>query len=594
MMHSFLRDTGLTKFYSTEAAACTLQEDEDLVIPQSVSTESAKALATARELLQQCLANHGCSLRQRPSWAPTRLVDVGDTQGISCPKIISTQALDVTPEWLTLSHCWGNISKQCKLLRNNIAQFTQKLPLSELSKTFLDALSITRALGFRYIWIDSLCIIQDDMADWDREALSMHKVYSLSTCTISASHASDGQGGCFSSRNPRFVYPFIMPLRLSSEGNVEYCNIHAVSLDERWKANIERGPLYQRAWVFQERLLSPRTLYFGKEQILWGCDELEACESHLQGKPKEPDAIWWGFVGDRQRFAGILRKRESEDDEPVDQSWPDLVNKYSKTKITFSKDRLLAFTGLIEALNAARSTPHSYGVWLDESIAWSMQWSRDGGTRAAQPVEFIGPTWSWLSLHTPVRCGHWMAGRGMVKPLAFMETDRQLPIPTGALRQRDALVIRAMLKIAWCKRGKEYPDSPPFFDLGYTQDREEEVAELTDSISLTAAYESKFAAESKEQITYRESVLLDTQNGCITGNVVICMPTANYEGRLSRYEGLVLEPLTKSPRLSNPITSRGYSITTDQLPTFRRVGYYSILHGVRWVATTPETEIALV
>ncbi|PMD17228.1 HET-domain-containing protein, partial [Hyaloscypha hepaticicola] len=124
---------------------------------------------------------------------------------------------------MTLSHCWGT-KKFLTLTTNNLENSRQRISLEDLTRVFQDAIHVTRFMGIDYIWIDSLCIIQDSPEDWAKESLLMEDVYSNSYCNIAATHASSGEDGCF---------------------------------DE-----VTNSLLLQRAWVFQERILAPRVLHF--------------------------------------------------------------------------------------------------------------------------------------------------------------------------------------------------------------------------------------------------------------------------------------------------------------------------------------------
>lgn len=76
------------------------------------------------------------------------------------------------------------------------AKLTVNIFLSDLPPLFQDAIIITRQLGLRYLWIDSLCIIQDSLRDWETEAAKMASIYQNSYVTISATDASNGSAKC--------------------------------------------------------------------------------------------------------------------------------------------------------------------------------------------------------------------------------------------------------------------------------------------------------------------------------------------------------------------------------------------------------------
>jgi hypothetical protein len=152
----------------------------------------------------------------------------------------------------------------------------EKIIVEDLSKTFQDALFLTRHFGVRYIWIDALCIIQDSEEDWQTESVQMDKIYSGTYCNLSATAASDSSAGLFFERDTCIFQP--------SKVRVEHACYNIMNLNI-WKQNIEDAPLNQRAWVCQEHMLSWRNLYFVSTQIFWECKEHSGCETYPMGFP---------------------------------------------------------------------------------------------------------------------------------------------------------------------------------------------------------------------------------------------------------------------------------------------------------------------
>jgi len=166
-------------------------------VPISVSVATDNAANTALELaiqwLTACLGTHGdiCN-RHSDHQTPTRLIAVNENP-IRLVKLGGSKA---TPRYTTLSHCWGNLGFM-KLTSDSLDLFLEKIPVDKLTKTFQDAVYITQRLGIDYLWIDSLCIIQDSMEDWEVESFLMSSVYGGSTLNIAAGSAVDGSKGCF-------------------------------------------------------------------------------------------------------------------------------------------------------------------------------------------------------------------------------------------------------------------------------------------------------------------------------------------------------------------------------------------------------------
>ena len=179
-------------------------------------------------------------------------------------------------QYVTLSHCWGQIPIKT-LLEANISKFTEGIDAAELPKTFRDAIVIARRLGVPFLWIDSLCIIQDSAEDWAKESSSMANVYRNSPCNIAATAARDGRTGCFLAHNSALART--CRLRIDGlPGPAPKSKLYDPVQSNFWRYGIDFQPLIHRGWILQERVLAPRVIYFGRSQLLWECYELvSAC-----------------------------------------------------------------------------------------------------------------------------------------------------------------------------------------------------------------------------------------------------------------------------------------------------------------------------
>ncbi|PMD41094.1 HET-domain-containing protein [Hyaloscypha variabilis F] len=177
-------------------------------------------------------------------------------------------------QYTTLSHRWdSDSSSQFKLTRENIVHLCSDIELLSLPQTFVDAIQITRKLGIRYLWIDSLCIIQDDEDDWTHEAALMDRVYMNGLLNISAAGAEESSQGCFFRRDPSRVDLMSITAPPGRQGSWRIARANF------WIQGVEWASLNKRGWVLQERVLSRRVLHFAKEQIFWECRQLRASES---------------------------------------------------------------------------------------------------------------------------------------------------------------------------------------------------------------------------------------------------------------------------------------------------------------------------
>ena len=120
---------------------------------------------------------------------PSRVIDLGRPTKRGRARLIETRGRH--GHYVALSHCWGQ-GHVLKTLNATYKSFCNKIPPKLLSKTFKDTITLTRRLGPRYVWIDSICIIQDDLEDWRRESGEMRSVYSNAYLVLAADRSRDG------------------------------------------------------------------------------------------------------------------------------------------------------------------------------------------------------------------------------------------------------------------------------------------------------------------------------------------------------------------------------------------------------------------
>lgn len=214
----------------------------------------------ARNWLDLCNNSHSTCQHTFPAFVPTRLIDTG-CPGTSLPRLVELSSSPGIIQYVALSHCWGDRAP-FMLLESNFKCMKELIPTENLSKTLKDAIDVVRALGMRYLWADTICIIQDSNVDWQHEALRMGEVYRDSACTIAATAAADGNIGLSFERNINTIKPCAIKIR-------EYDGPKNCLVWEsfRFSREVMQGKLNTRACALQELLLSPRTLHFTKEQI---------------------------------------------------------------------------------------------------------------------------------------------------------------------------------------------------------------------------------------------------------------------------------------------------------------------------------------
>ncbi|KAK0701449.1 heterokaryon incompatibility protein-domain-containing protein, partial [Apiosordaria backusii] len=362
------------------------------VLESTVAIDAASI--TGLPWLTHCRSSHPQCNDARLSaqgWHPTRLLDIGkedytnwrlcviSEDGISPPSAL----------YLTLSYRWGP-SPRIRLLSSNIASLRQGQPIANLPILFRNVIDVARQFSIRYVWIDALCIIQDSKEDWEREALTMQHVYSNSACTLAASGSESPDDGLFHGRNLDFIRPGKVQCSLFSDEPLPFY-IYDKSY---WNRQIFDGPLHNRGWVFQERFLSPRVLYFGRHQLLWECRTQHRCEIFPEGIPchrsdKEMDSLIEQDHAQPERMTlGAFNL------------WNDLIKQYSQCDLTLPYDKLHAMAGIAKLFEEVTGDEYLAGLWKSRFAAM-LAW-RVHSPEPLRSLEYRAPSSFWASVDGPV------------------------------------------------------------------------------------------------------------------------------------------------------------------------------------------------
>lgn len=351
----------------------------------------------ARWWLRDCKEHHpGCRREHLPDASnalPTRLVDVGLMNGPATCRLFLSDQPSNRVEYLTLSHKWGGASIY-KLTKATFESMLQEIRLVNLPLTFRHAIVITRNLGYRYIWIDSLCIIQDDVDDWAFESSTMSRIYSNSVLTIAALWGDNSHSGCFVERNP-----------LTTEncriGEWKHGEVLVRSGDrERGQslALVKPKPLLERAWVLQERFLSPRTLYYGPWELLWECGERSVSET----KPANTETFWRDATI-KKRFRDMKRPPDLDLNNSYQKPelksmydiWTDIRASYWSSRLTHHSDSLVAISDITTWIEH-KAGMHFVSGLCKEFLFGELLWRVSNGDGTSRST--LSPTWSWASV----------------------------------------------------------------------------------------------------------------------------------------------------------------------------------------------------
>lgn len=360
-------------------------------------------------------------------WLPTRLVKVIASEGAEPTSILVEETAKVDysgaeVKYAALSYCWGPNPSFIKLTGSNLQDLTMSgVSIPVLPATFRDAVTATCRLGLRYLWVDSLCIIQDSLDDWARESMTMAKVYSYSAITLAAAASKDAEGGLFRRRNPTAINGTQMDLKwpaLDLEGSFR------VVPEDPWLKAVVQSPLLGRAWAFQERLLSRGTVFFTHNMLFWECGELYASELYPDGGPWDLKYRYKSFdVAERLpegvqnvedgRFKHVYTNLLASDrgadelsqaqvDEKFVYVWASVVAQYSVGKLSKESDKLVAIEGVAEQMATIIPKEHYLtGLWRVPSLPLFLLWYCEEKMTRGRTSSI--PSWSWASTHSQVK-----------------------------------------------------------------------------------------------------------------------------------------------------------------------------------------------
>lgn len=291
---------------------------------------------------------------------------------------------EILPHYVALSHCWGSCPT-LKTLSTNIERFRIEIALRELPSTFADAVKMTRMLGFEYIWIDSLCIIQDNALDWEQQSSLMAFVYGNADLVLAASRAPSTEDGFLKERKSYRE----SSLRLASVQNKKN------SLNLRYRLLQPKGmapmldPLDCRAWALQERLLARRYLAIGSHDMSWTCMTSSACECE-----------WWRVASIwRHEIVNIKKLVQDATVEQLGELWrQSVLAHYGSRELTFPSDNLVAISAIASIFQKKSKSKYLAGIWQDDLI-FGLSWRSTDPTNT-YASDYSAPSWSWASLPT--------------------------------------------------------------------------------------------------------------------------------------------------------------------------------------------------
>jgi hypothetical protein len=389
-------------------------------------TGSSAALDQVEKWLDTCESDHSeCAPGRRPkqraneaaeqngeeqpspldtSFLPKRLLEIGTRPNDPIRLIeTGTGTKRISGRYMTLSYCWGP-PPWFRLMPDNAVQFAKEAKWSESYRTFTHIVRLARKLKIRYIWIDAICILQDGI-EFQIEGQTMDLVYGNSVLNVAAAASKDSTGGLFRKRSRQIRHELVFEPVHTRGSKMLSDGTWRIFSGDMWEHQLLQEHLYQRAWVFQERYLSPRLVHFASKQIFWDCARLSACETFPYGLPQPLDTQAAIERHWRERLQHLFSGQPNQqlvgaaDDSP-EELWRTAVHSYTSCALTNANDKLLAIWGVAKLVKETLKENYAAGMWqnnLHEQLAW----------RVADCTELVRmeliqgkkvPSWSWASI----------------------------------------------------------------------------------------------------------------------------------------------------------------------------------------------------
>jgi len=353
-----------------------------------------------RQLLGHCTSK--CHPETSSSFMPTRLIDVGHNESAVPRLVLSSDIHEIEPtKYAALSYCWGDetdAESQFKTETSTLEQRCEGLPSEFMTPTTNDAITLAKAIGLRYLWIDALCIIQDDKDDWSHESSQMGLVYRhafVTFCSLNSNSCHES----FLHRAPAIAIPFQSNIRKVVKGSY-LIRLRPASLKmgrTKYRRDYLLSAWNTRCWTYQEEEMSTRLLLFGSLRMHFACARCQWSEGDEAPQDRSNNLRILDKIimfKDCRISSGELYK-----------SWSLTICNYGHRSVTSETDRLPAIAGLARMLGEALQDQYLAGLWKGD-LQYGLTWYSRGdmlsrGLRAhihnIKERKYVAPSWSWAA-----------------------------------------------------------------------------------------------------------------------------------------------------------------------------------------------------
>ncbi|KKP01075.1 hypothetical protein THAR02_06812 [Trichoderma harzianum] len=348
---------------------------------------------------------------------PTRLIHVTGKRESSLIRLVENNTdADMAEEpqpYLALSYCWGGKPPSLTTTKSNYSHLKTSISYNALPKTYQDTVRIARALGVKYVWIDALCIVQDDVEDWEKESQVMAEIFRNSLVTLIPLRTTSSDEG-FLERNPSIKIPYH-----STEWNISgsFFLRHmpfsyqfaesALRGEPSWSdrpllLEIQASTWHTRGWTFQEDMFAMRKLYIGQLMMHWDSlkpvDIIRTEDNIINDKQDRIDKAESSIIHTSTPWRGDYDY----------QGWYNLMLEYSNKELTYQTDRLPAVSSYADLIASKSGDTYLAGLWeknLHRGLLWKIhrrwRWTfRQLKGWLKHPPQYIAPSWSWARIRS--------------------------------------------------------------------------------------------------------------------------------------------------------------------------------------------------
>ncbi|KAL2126363.1 hypothetical protein VTI74DRAFT_1103 [Chaetomium olivicolor] len=388
-----------------------------------------------KDHVSDCLANHSCSRDGPLPLLPDRVLWV---EANNATRIQLVEPRDIRAKYVAVSYCWGPTGPDTYLTDSSTyASRKMGIRFQDLPPLFRDVVSCARTLGIEYVWIDRLCIIQGDIEDFQAHTQGgkMSEIFGNATLTIAAASAGSEADHILVERDIKWA-PFAIDVNVNGIGSLKLGVRRRTHPLGKEAGGGDYGKVSTRAWIWQERLLSARTVFFTQSALKFECRQ---------------HSVWEGFG------PGVKGPSWSAQLDNISHlSWTSLVEEYMGRDITRQSDRLPAMAAVMKRIAERKGWSPLWGMWanaLVESLGWQSE-SVDGGEDIACRMNpgHYAPTWSWASVDGPISyvTVKGMAGLELTDPMVYDLEVRSVNAASGLIRVAGyAFLVRLSCKVEY-------------------------------------------------------------------------------------------------------------------------------------------------